>query len=378
MLFALVSGTAFAAPMEVVPSNVGSMNIIFGNPTVPRGPSFEIEVHASCYGTNLRNVSHPLNPASVITMNLALKKTSTTNTNVSVQFSADMTQRNFSGAPAVLTSSTAGVTVEGRGNYFVARIPSSEVLPLVFTAAGDFDVEAAMGIFQGLNFTQSIAQTDEYASWSSDISGASEAKLANNGGKLMVYASFPGAGGFCGGYYSPLMLFFSDKRPEFRGQSKFPLIPNVDRVYWPEKDAPGFFLAYDRNENGLIENSSELFSNGDGIANGFEALRPFDSNGDGLVNKKDKEFAKLLLWRDVNGDGISQKGELEPASKKVSEISLKYDNKVHKSFADRAEVKQASKFTYTKANGKKAKGDILDVWFAPALAPEQTASNDVD
>ncbi|MBN2768154.1 MAG: hypothetical protein JXQ68_03555, partial [Campylobacterales bacterium] len=74
-------------------------------------------------------------------------------------------------------------------------------------------------------------------------------------------------------------------------------------------------LVFDRNGNGLIDNGSELFGdqtvvNGIKAKDGFEALRAEDTNGNGLFDAGDANFANVRVWRDFNGDGISNEGEL--------------------------------------------------------------------
>ena len=75
-------------------------------------------------------------------------------------------------------------------------------------------------------------------------------------------------------------------------------------------------LVLDRNDNGTIDDGTELFgdntklSNGRTATNGFEALADLDTNSDGMVNVQDMEFSNLRVWRDLNSDGISQSNEL--------------------------------------------------------------------
>ena len=77
------------------------------------------------------------------------------------------------------------------------------------------------------------------------------------------------------------------------------------------------FLVLDRNDNGTINNGSELFgvdtikSNGLKATDGFDALRDLDSNADGLFDAQDVEFANVRIWQDLNQDGISQANELK-------------------------------------------------------------------
>ncbi|MCB9554758.1 MAG: hypothetical protein H6707_01560 [Deltaproteobacteria bacterium] len=67
-------------------------------------------------------------------------------------------------------------------------------------------------------------------------------------------------------------------------------------------------LALDRNDNGLIDDGSELFGDASGY-DGFAALARYDDNHDGTIDASDAIFDRLLLWRD-NGDGRSQPDEL--------------------------------------------------------------------
>ncbi|SCB38997.1 beta strand repeat-containing protein [Rhizobium hainanense] len=68
------------------------------------------------------------------------------------------------------------------------------------------------------------------------------------------------------------------------------------------------FLVHDDNKNGVVDGISELF--GSPEQDGFTALRAFDTNGDGKVDASDEGFANLKLWRDLNGNGVFDAGEL--------------------------------------------------------------------
>lgn len=86
-----------------------------------------------------------------------------------------------------------------------------------------------------------------------------------------------------------------------------------ERVSWVRDDDA--LLAFDKNEDGIINNGNELFSNFSVLKNGklansgLEALKEYDDNGDGIIDENDMIFSKLRLWID-NGDGVSESWEL--------------------------------------------------------------------
>lgn len=75
-------------------------------------------------------------------------------------------------------------------------------------------------------------------------------------------------------------------------------------------------LVHDRNGDSRIRNGTELFgnhsilSNGQMAENGFQALAEYDNNGDGVVDAQDVSYSELQVWRDLNGNGKSDVGEL--------------------------------------------------------------------
>ena len=76
-------------------------------------------------------------------------------------------------------------------------------------------------------------------------------------------------------------------------------------------------LVYDRNGDGTIDNASEFFGDrtpledGAYADQGFTALAQYDSNNDGIIDAADEIFDKLSVWKDSNGDGITNQGELK-------------------------------------------------------------------
>jgi hypothetical protein len=84
-------------------------------------------------------------------------------------------------------------------------------------------------------------------------------------------------------------------------------------------------LSVDLNNNGSIDNGSELF--GGGVGQGFAKLSTYDSNRDGIIDAKDTDFAKLKLWNDANSNALTDPGELQTfASAGLPSINLNTSN----------------------------------------------------
>lgn len=102
-----------------------------------------------------------------------------------------------------------------------------------------------------------------------------------------------------------------------------------EAIAWTDADSDDAFLAMDRNNNGRIDDGSELFGNQTPAyleeaepraQNGFAALvfAEGPSYGAGLadtvIDARDAVFSRLLLWCDRNHNGVSEPDELTPVS----------------------------------------------------------------
>ena len=128
-------------------------------------------------------------------------------------------------------------------------------------------------------------------------------------------------------------------------------------------DRNDYLLAMDRNQNGKIDDATELFGNYSGptshkalYQNGFEALATLDSNHDGAVDAKDTNFKDLKLWQmgSVKMLSLSQKDvvSIPVANKKTAKTDLQSGNA----------VLQAG--TFKTASGKSL--PIVDLWYRVA------------
>lgn len=123
-------------------------------------------------------------------------------------------------------------------------------------------------------------------------------------------------------------------------------------------------LVYDKNNNGIIDNGSELFGNNTTLSsgkladNGFSALADYDLNKDGKIDSSDSIYSQLRVWQDLNQNGISEAEEMFTLSElNIDTINTAYTTS---STIDQYgnEHKQIGTFT---SNGETY--NINDVWF---------------
>jgi uncharacterized repeat protein (TIGR02543 family) len=103
------------------------------------------------------------------------------------------------------------------------------------------------------------------------------------------------------------------------------------RIGWTLGSADESFLWRDLNLNGKVDTGAELFGtatrlkNGARAPNGFEALKEYDDNGDGVIDSHDSIWPQLRLWRDLNHNGSSEPNEISSIlDSRVTAITIPY------------------------------------------------------
>ncbi|MEW8333805.1 MAG: type I secretion C-terminal target domain-containing protein [Candidatus Thiodiazotropha sp.] len=120
-------------------------------------------------------------------------------------------------------------------------------------------------------------------------------------------------------------------------------------------------LAIDLDDDGAISSHSELF--GDSVyADGFSALAVYDTNVDGVIDANDAQFGDLIVWQDVNQNGISEADEMHLlADFNITSINLNATS-VSQTNAGH-DVRLVSTFTMDDGVTGPQTLDIVDVWF---------------
>jgi Ca2+-binding RTX toxin-like protein/pimeloyl-ACP methyl ester carboxylesterase len=123
-------------------------------------------------------------------------------------------------------------------------------------------------------------------------------------------------------------------------------------------------LVYDRNNNGTIDNGTELFGNstplngGSTAANGFAALDDFDTNSDNVINSNDTQFVDLRIWQDINQDGKSENSELKTLSE-LGIVSINLNATASSQTVNGHSIPLVSTFTWQ----DNTTGNVGDVFF---------------
>ena len=331
---------------------------------VVENTAFLIKMRGECFGRNLRNVESPLRRSST-RIRIVIKTDQGT-------FKLEAPTRLVVSVPD-LAPNFVGAYCNGGGG--LSSIPSATYKGITGQfAAFQFDVSNVAALpttIQSIRYYQS-----GFAPLAVETSKQTLSRFAG-GKQLQLNFRAPGEKDFCGGYYSPLMAFFNHKRPSFKNVSEFPLIDG-ELVHWPEPKHAGYFLVLDRDGDGMISAANELFINSKDHRNGFEHLATLDTNKDRVIDREDKLFHQLKLWKDVNGNGISEKSELLSLKKKnVQWISLRSQS-IEEHYGNYAKAVERTVFGYKNAQGRFKHSKMVDFWFKTAgPVPKRTVTSKI-
>lgn len=344
-------------------------------------------LHFSCFPTNLRFVENPLAWGSNIRMTLKMSPASGDQEikfdipfNIVMPYytsELDAAGVEFIPQPTNVSVTNGTISELTRARNTISfklnnmRIPSA--------VAGEIDRGNVLNVFQkieALQMKDPAALPGPYTGFDGPLVTEIRKDFSSDMCIYDIFIDIPGAAqpgqtpwyitrdesGFCGAWYSPIMLFTDSKLPKFTGRTEFKLSDFPTKTFWVEPNAPGYFLALDQNKNGKIDDGTELFGDGQGHNNGFEALSYLDTDKNGVIDRKDKRFNELLVWQDKNGNGISESEELQKVTAfGLVSINLKYKAH-HQYFGQRASYRQASTFKF-KSQDKIKEGRALDIWF---------------
>jgi len=147
------------------------------------------------------------------------------------------------------------------------------------------------------------------------------------------------------------------------------------RIGWTAAGADEAFLWLDRNHNGVVDNGAELFGNatpqmdGKRAPNGFEALKVFDTNNDRIIDEHDSIWRQLLLWRDLNHDGVSQSSEITSViGSGFIAISLDYHRTGRRDVFGNM-FRYQSQVWIRHAGGQATPEPVYDIFFVPVPVP---------
>lgn len=407
------SGSALSMSMQMSPTPYSDLPRL-ANTVRTTQKIVKINIRPSCFPTNLRVVQNGVSPNAIISLKGKYSINSSVDKDFKISFPAKNILLGHEDALAVPLDPTMLVGFEDYPNSLAfsaaqlisARIPVSSISSVDLTSG---QITQAQNTFKikDLSFEQKVPEVTAqdliemtkiekyqaaaatymavtgasyywitYPEWKQSIinhaymgqtgpiTGYSlDVNQSADGQSYDILSSLPGDITMCGGFYSPLMVFFDQERPHFENISNFKMKHDYP-TYWPEVKHSGYFIGL-LNPSGKIESYKDLFSETELFKNGFEALAQYDLNKDGVIDKKDPVFKKLVLWKDSTGKGQFTKKDILKLSHKIKSIDLNYKD-IFEMAGTGAEYRQRSQFTFIKKN-KAVKGEIVDVWFKPYL-----------
>ncbi|MCM3417820.1 DUF5801 repeats-in-toxin domain-containing protein [Sphingopyxis alaskensis] len=129
-------------------------------------------------------------------------------------------------------------------------------------------------------------------------------------------------------------------------------------------------LAFDANANGRVDDGTEIVFGGNGLTDLQGLAARFDSNGDGVLDSKDADFARFGVWQDANSNGLADDGEFRTLDQAgIISINLVSDGQARTTADGDVHVFGESRYTL-------ADGTVRTVADAAFARTETTRSQD--
>ena len=126
--------------------------------------------------------------------------------------------------------------------------------------------------------------------------------------------------------YDPLILDLEGNGISFSTErSEFDLDGDGEQEAIPCLDWGCGFLAYDQNQDGIVNNGLELFGTVSG--NGFEDLAQYDLDGNNWIDENDAIFDELSLWRtdETGADSLVRLADAEVGALYLGHVDTSFD-----------------------------------------------------
>lgn len=146
----------------------------------------------------------------------------------------------------------------------------------------------------------------------------------------------------------------------------------TDDTSWVGRGEGILFL--DRDGNGTVTNVGEFSFVDDkiGARSDLDGLRAFDSNADGVLSEGDAKFGDFRVWKDSNGNGSADAGEILGLAE-AGVASIKLTGTAVTGLVRPGEVAVINKGSYTRTDGTTA--EMLDAaltYFTSATTAPET------
>ncbi|MGE5516692.1 MAG: hypothetical protein ACM31D_12810, partial [Bacteroidota bacterium] len=191
--------------------------------------------------------------------------------------------------------------VAGAANAVATAINGGEVCPPVAAIA------SAIGFVENPSFANGVTTVMWTAA---SIPGPQQPFFIAAAAIVQVVTSVFGGGG------KPIVLDMDNNGISLVPVDSSNAFYDMDGDHWVEHrgwiGSGDGFLAFDANGDGAITGRDELSFVGyrEGARTDLEGLIAFDSNLDGKLSSADEQWASFKVWRDLDGDGCSDDGEV--------------------------------------------------------------------